>query len=932
MRWGAGLNPVQFGQAVAALGVLEAVGRESRRARPDPDVLSERLQSLVQKAAADPSKTLAWRAPSQWSADAGAGHRGPWASDYAKLWAAHVNDASSPLTAPRICIDAAKLNLKDSIWMTEILGHATASLPYVGRPSLGTGTEWSWPLRIGFLDDGESKALRRQFESGPDWLKELVATDEASGPESEWDLLIASTSLEEVTQRLVQTRHGVDAGCLLALGGIAPTPKATAATLERALKESLDPWAVVVASVPTPGRSDWLWSLVEQLSHDATLDVALGALRDPVAPPSLLVAAPAALDAQHLARIAQRVVEAIEAAEEAFFRPAEEMLYIPEEVGSALGTGPGSFRRDWLAEAVVERMRYAHETAGATAVVAMSRLRRAQRPTEDRWLQAQATRPGRSEALRGALRRRRIHELRVRVGPADLEWAVSPEVFPQELLPQDQKRHLLRLVLQGLDSRSPPTIRKVHLPPSGPSDVAVFRIRPQGQQYRARLIVQFRNRVLQTALVTAKVADADQAPTSDLAITLQREAVVRAPAAPLTGRRAFDASFVHNHVPHGPEVATGIAGDWVKRLRLSDVRAQSTGIVALLNRVAGDPAAYRKLDSGPTVELLYGLAVQGVNLRSGLFPAGLPAGLERTDGPVRRIQIVAADPQAFLPLEFLYEYPPPAKAALCRNAVAALRAGRCKPGTYHHARPGGAVDVVCPSGFLSMSAVIERHGRDQLVEDLEQYDYGLRSDPVNGRDALRPLHPALYAASARVKEKDSAAVQRALGKLTGRKAARAVSWSDWLTAVETQGPALMVLLSHTALDDVTQSQALEIAEADLRPAGLFTRAYIRDDKADPGPVMLLLGCETGVPWQEYQTWTVRFRDQGAAVVVGTVATAPASHAARVATGLAGQLKSRRAKTSAFGDVLLHARQRMLAKGEVMALCLTSYGDAEWRLA
>jgi hypothetical protein len=231
-----------------------------------------------------------------------------------------------------------------------------------------------------------------------------------------------------------------------------------------------------------------------------------------------------------------------------------------------------------------------------------------------------------------------------------------------------------------------------------------------------------------------------------------------------------------------------------------------------------------------------------------------------------------------------------------------------------------------------MSAVIERHGPDQLVEDLEQYDYGLRSDPVDGRDALRPFRPALYAASARVKEKDSAAVQRALGQLTGGEPARALSWMDWLTAVETQAPALMVLLSHTALDEATQSQALEIAEADLRPAGLFTRAYIRDQEAEPGPVMLLLGCETGVPWQDYQTWIVRFRARGAAVVVGTVATVPASHAARVATGLARQLRSRRAKTSAFGDVLLRARQRMLAKGEVMAMCLTSYGDAEWRLA
>ena len=98
------------------------------------------------------------------------------------------------------------------------------------------------------------------------------------------------------------------------------------------------------------------------------------------------------------------------------------------------------------------------------------------------------------------------------------------------------------------------------------------------------------------------------------------------------------------------------------------------------------------------------------------------------------------------------------------------------------------------------------------------------------------------------------------------------------------------------------------------------------------PLVFLLGCDTAVADLQYQTFVSRFRQTGAALVVGTIATVAGSHAAGVAAGLAHGLRDVDPSTSpAFGDLLRQVRRQLLADGEVMALCLTAYGDADWRL-
>jgi hypothetical protein len=56
-------------------------------------------------------------------------------------------------------------------------------------------------------------------------------------------------------------------------------------------------------------------------------------------------------------------------------------------------------------------------------------------------------------------------------------------------------------------------------------------------------------------------------------------------------------------------------------------------------------------------------------------------------------------------------------------------------------------------------------------------------------------------------------------------------------------------------------------------------------------------------------------------------------AAPVARAIATELAaaSKRRRPIATGDLLLAIRRKLLAKGELTALCLTAFGDADWQV-
>ncbi len=60
---------------------------------------------------------------------------------------------------------------------------------------------------------------------------------------------------------------------------------------------------------------------------------------------------------------------------------------------------------------------------------------------------------------------------------------------------------------------------------------------------------------------------------------------------------------------------------------------------------------------------------------------------------------------------------------------------------------------------------------------------------------------------------------------------------------------------------------------------------------------------------------------------------PAAGAAPVARAVAAEIAaaSKRRKPVAAGDLMTALRRKLLAKGELTALCLTAFGDAGWQL-
>ena len=142
-------------------------------------------------------------------------------------------------------------------------------------------------------------------------------------------------------------------------------------------------------------------------------------------------------------------------------------------------------------------------------------------------------------------------------------------------------------------------------------------------------------------------------------------------------------------------------------------------------------------------------------------------------------------------------------------------------------------------------------------------------------------------------------------------------------------PTLLVLLSHTTEEQ--SAAALEIGDGETCLGVQLLPTFVRASDED-APIVLLLGCETAVT-DELQSFVSRFQDLGAALVVGTTASVLGQRAAPVARAVASEIAAaaKRKQPIAAGDLITSLRRKLLAKGELTAICLTAFGDAGWQL-
>jgi len=575
--------------------------------------------------------------------------------------------------------------------------------------------------------------------------------------------------------------------------------------------------------------------------------------------------------------------------------------------------------------------------------------------------------------VRTALVRMRRHEVRVFIGILEPDSEalsdVGPVTFPEEKLPPtDEGGHVLTVVFHEPNLMKQPQLKTLFLPRNGSSLRCHFRLHvPERADFvDARITVLHENRVLQTGVLRGEVEDvapetldalwrkqtsADAGPGLDehvLSTTQTRQSeephiqftlsgAVQRAIAELDHRSRFDAAFVLNHSQTNQRGTTpgmlAVAGNQSGYVQLSDKKVQqaSNEIDKALDTGEWDFKDYEGLTAPGTTKLLRRLAIRGGRLyRSVIDRDTFPKAVTSA----KRIQIVAANRDSNFPFEFVYEFTVPGRnAALCPMAAEALRTGTCPAGCH----TSGTVPApyVCPLGFWGMSRVIEWHifSSEQAKKVTEG---AFRVDIDDGpRDNELPVSgPALMAYSKEIDKADKACIP-SFQKSLSIRAITVDSWKVWVEEVKKRAPKVLLLLVHTDRDE--EGTVLEVGPPvpcdTPRESRLPTDELSRDYICGPeviSPIVLLLGCTTDQSKMDFNSVAGEFEYWGAKILVATKNLIYGPKAVKLAEMLLTKLDNLKDGED-FGDVMLAVRRTALAEGNPMVLCLTAYGDADWRL-
>ncbi|HEY0017253.1 MAG TPA: hypothetical protein VGC13_13165 [Longimicrobium sp.] len=944
--WGTALSAEDFRNALAAAGVLSSLAAPADA----EDLLTAKLGT-----GDEPAR---WRFP--W--DELDRRRKPVPLEQVRALAAAWRGALGRAALDREGNSQARLLLHlegagtAAGWVVRELSRSGAGAVSVDQGRRGR-VRWTWPLQVGCLDDPASRRLMGQLRETR-YSDTLSPVQTLHGRGETCDLLVLPYSLREAAAVLMAQVPPVKASCVVVLGGTLE-PWERTVELQATLRREAGAAGVLVASVPEGARAPWFEQLVVELSHNRPLDVALSIATRRVDPEPFCFATESLLKEARLGSAALRLAERMSTA------PPHVTVEVDDHAAWVLGleSAAGSVNAHVVGARLEDRLPgFAFDSERAEASV-IARLKanlknamaaapppQAVETPAPRFLQAQVNTvadSGESVLQTESFLAGATHHVDVFVGAPRPEWLAdtSGEAFPAHLLPPENG-HELRVVFSEPRHLDEPQIGTAILPATGDSTMCRFTFVPRAgvPEVEARVAVLYENRVLQTALLRGHVHDGSERRAKGPRppdISFQVEAVVHPDVSALDERSHFHAALVLNRNNDGERRATATAGDRVGLLELEGLEDTLTFIRAALSETPPTrtgPTGTPFTDE--TEALLRTLAYHGRLLHDAV--------VEQRGGDVlrasTRIQIVAAKPDAFLPLELVYDRasPDPETAKMCPNAQQAARTGSCLD--CPTLKDGDPSPYVCPAGFWGLSRVIERHAFDDKAPPpatpFELFNF---THPAQTRGTLHPLRCALYAASDRVEGEDAkekTRIRRVLDAL--KRAAGAAgqvdSWAAWKEAVRTQRPSLLVVLSHTVYNHKLRTLGLEIAAKERLLSGHIEPAHVCGDggaeAAGEPPVVLLLGCETIAPEVGYQGFVPALRRAGAAVVLCTSSTVLGREVAPAAEQLVGILKEIMADGAevTFADAVLRLRRDSVADGMPMALGLVAYGDADWRLA
>lgn len=384
-------------------------------------------------------------------------------------------------------------------------------------------------------------------------------------------------------------------------------------------------------------------------------------------------------------------------------------------------------------------------------------------------------------------------------------------------------------------------------------------------------------------------------------------------------RRAdFDAAFLINDTHGEPQVTfinsdaidvTPLGDDHIEFLRLFQDRLDQ-----LVEK------KFKSLNSTPA-ELWYMLAHQGADLFANIVSRQL-----KDAGEGQRFQIISAKPDGFLPLEYVYQFDPPEEGAgLCPQAQTALMGG-CSDCNDEKREAN-----VCPLGFWGVTKTIERHVFNAEDPDRPLDHYRVFCDDNGERPPFGAIDASLLGASKVVGDlasgsKALAKLQASLAMMTPRAAETVSDWTAWTRIVAKTKPQLLVLLSHTYIDEVAQKPGLEIGDNARRIKTRIKKSLVGDGNV----IVLLLGCSTMNTANRCHDFHLAFCDAGADVVIGTLSKTLGTYAAEAAEEIVAQLTDP-GRPQTIGEVLKGVRRRLLLNGRLIGLSIIAFGDADWKL-
>jgi hypothetical protein len=524
------------------------------------------------------------------------------------------------------------------------------------------------------------------------------------------------------------------------------------------------------------------------------------------------------------------------------------------------------------------------------------------------------------------------YRLEIFIAPEGEASLFADGKFPEDKIDWSDGSCVLQVLFSEPTQWAEPMQGTIVLPRRGASSKCSFNLKPVKEGFfKGRITIYYQGRILQTALLETTVVASDsvwEGGTEAASLQIRLEAEIHQGFGSLQRRRKFDTCMLTNHRRPKREPGLTVAGGGGAYIGNLDVVSRE---ISRINEILTQAAHGRKrngdsLLSSGNAKLLCDLAIEGSSLYGKLvvdYIDRYPAAKELKEGEY--LQIVSATPESLVPLEFVYELPPPAgDAQVCPNAEKALREGKCSGSCPITKSPASHV---CPLGFWGMSKVIERHVHDP---DLPKPAW-IQNVPTDEREILDFRGNSLLAMSQRVPAKAGDQLRRGFETAWQGQVSAVNTWSEWSEAVLKHSPVLLLALPHS---DVSGNFIrLEIG-GDVIESTYITSQYVKPDQSASSPIVLLLGCDTmnAACNDSYISHAAAFRRANAALVLGTVATILGTDAAEVAMNLVEKLsKQDVSPDERFGESLRRAKREAVAESQVMAMCMVAFGDADWRL-